>query len=787
MRRRPLVPLLLLVGSLGAIAIAVACACATSPARAATSTSLTTPARPEPPAWLIRRHAWVEARALRRAERWNGTLATLVAAIRSESRAESLYFDALLLGLGSREGVARPADWRDAALDCFAEGRVTLGHALLEGPLRDDAVLRPLRAQAMGNRGAPDSGLALLAWPPDRRATPPTGARPVAAGEARPDEAALLVAGALADSLGLGRVARSARWKLLAGDPSPAARREARLHLGRSLLADGEPRLALELVSAEEGTGADAALLAADARAAARDTLGAASHLASFAINRGAPTADRHAASTRAATWLTGSRCDSLPEPLWLDLLRTLGEIGEAEVGLRLSSGRHRAAPDPAFDLARAEVVASLLARARKNEPASAAYRALLARPGLPPATRAPYALGLGRARRAAGDFAAMDSAFLLASTLDPAGPAGEQAAWERAREWEDRRPPLESASVYGWAKPYLRSTALARSARVHGALAWLRGGVPDSAGAFLGAIPRTDSGEVPFWAGQLAAARGDTTNARADYEAAARNAPWSYEGLRAAEILAAPGGAPGVWPSEGAPFQMEKPADAPGRSGAPARADPPLRARILEALGLTPLALESLRECARDPERNAEASCADALEERGQFRGPRPAGDSIVASRWEYPPAYALEVFTAAARESLPPGLLWAIMRQESGYRRDVRSKARAHGLLQLLTGTASQLAGHTVSEESLYVAEVNVRLGARYVRKLAREFGDPRAVLAAYNAGEDAVRRWVRDRGPVDDRWVELIPYRETRDYVKQVYAAWRRYESLYGTRAR
>jgi len=784
MTRAAVVLLLFSSTTLAVGAVPSGAAVATPLKRAATSAT----GRAERPEWLVRRQAWTDARAARRAERWNGTLASLVAAIRAETRAESLYFDALSRARPDRAGSARADDWRNAALDCFATGRRSLGQALLEGAaLRNDTPLLPLRAQAMGNRGAPDSGLALLGWPPDRRAGAPGGTHPPAAKMPLMDEAALLVAGALSDSAGSDRAARAARWALLAKDPSPAARREARLQLGRSLLASGEPRLALALAAPEEMTGADAAILAGNARAAIRDTLRAVSQLASFAITRGVPTADRHAASIRAAAWLSGAWNDSLPEALWLDFLRTLGEIGEAERALSLGTARRRAAPDSAAGIERAEVVASLLARARRNEPASAAYRALLARRGVPNTARARFALGLGRARRAAGDFAAMDSAFLLASSLDPAGSAGEQAAWERAREWEDRKTPLESAAVYGWARPYLRSAGLARTGRVHGALSWLRAGSADSAGAILGDLPRSDSGEVPFWAGQVAAARGDTANARAQYEAASRNAPWTYEGLRAAEILATPGtSGAGVWPSEAEPFRMEAPPRAAPRSIESGRADPPLRARILESLGLTPLALEELRECARDSERNAASSCADALEERGQFRGFRPAGDSIVASRWEYPPAYALEIFTAAERESLPPGLLWAIMRQESGYRRDVRSKARALGLLQLLPSTASQLAGHTVPEESLYVADVNVRLGARYVGKLAREFGDPRAVLAAYNAGEDAVRRWIRDRGPVDDRWVELIPYRETRDYVKQVYAAWRRYESLYGTRA-
>ena len=53
---------------------------------------------------------------------------------------------------------------------------------------------------------------------------------------------------------------------------------------------------------------------------------------------------------------------------------------------------------------------------------------------------------------------------------------------------------------------------------------------------------------------------------------------------------------------------------------------------------------------------------------------------------------------------------------------------------------------------------------------------------MAAAYNSGEDAVRRWIAPRPRIDDLWVELIPYWETRGYVKQTYAAMRRYEAVY-----
>jgi len=147
-----------------------------------------------------------------------------------------------------------------------------------------------------------------------------------------------------------------------------------------------------------------------------------------------------------------------------------------------------------------------------------------------------------------------------------------------------------------------------------------------------------------------------------------------------------------------------------------------------------------------------------------------------------DYPPAYPGEVLRAAAAESVSAALIWAVMRQESAYDRSARSKAGALGLLQLMPPTASQLAKRPIPPDSLNDAGLNVRLGARYIRALLAEFGDARAVLASYNAGEDVVRRWIRDMGPVDDEWVERIPYKETRDYVKQVYATWRRYEALY-----
>jgi soluble lytic murein transglycosylase len=209
---------------------------------------------------------------------------------------------------------------------------------------------------------------------------------------------------------------------------------------------------------------------------------------------------------------------------------------------------------------------------------------------------------------------------------------------------------------------------------------------------------------------------------------------------------------------------------------------DPPLPARVLGGAGAVPLLMDLLRDCAKNGDPGQARGCTDELEERGVFRVGR-AG-LLPQARLEYPPAYPTAVLHAAERESLTAALLWAIMRQESIYQKNARSKAGAIGLLQLMPFTASRLNGSQVTEGALTEPDLNVRLGAAYLRGLLKEFKDPRAAMAAYNAGEDAVRRWLKDRPVVDDVWVEMIPYRETRDYVKQVYSIWRRYEALYGS---
>jgi soluble lytic murein transglycosylase-like protein len=723
--------------------------------------------------------------------RWSGSLADLRGALAAAARADSLYEAALsAIGEGaaaipravvSAAGMgARPAALAAVALDLGSRGRWRAADALLSGAaLRGDPALLPARAVARSRADRPVSGLALLGWPPERRRLPDAEAgapdAPLrAAGPAqdlRPGvDLTLWTAAALSDSAGLRRSARAALWILTERSGSPTVRRLARLALARHLADGGEPRIAAAALEAESGRSVEETLLLARLAASVGDTL-ASIRWGLGAAEQARTAAERYAALLPAARGALAGRADSLEERPVAALVAGLGNLGEPDLALRLLEARTIPA-DSASAASRSQLRASLLIKARRFAEAAEAYRSLLAAAGTaPPAERAPLALGLARALRGDRAFESMDSAFTLAAAAAPTGPVREAAAWERAREWEDRRPAAEAAPVFAWARELLDAGPLAAAATLHTALAWDRAGRSDSARALL-ASPRDSEGALWFWQARFALASGDTATARYAFIRAAQATPLSYEGVRAREeiglppLLTAPGGAP-------------RAAVVPVRSAVA----PGFDAALAEFLGLPDLAGELLRDCAQRGEDASANGCIDALEARGVYRVGRRTPESEL--RLTRPPAFPRAVLAAAGTEDVDPALLWALMLQESAFDAGARSRAGAIGLLQLLPTTASRLAGRAVPADSLTDPGLNVRLAARYVAGLLSEFRDPRAAIAAYNAGEDAVRRWLADRPVVDDRWVELIPYRETRDYVKSVYTTWRQYAAVYAAR--
>lgn len=145
----------------------------------------------------------------------------------------------------------------------------------------------------------------------------------------------------------------------------------------------------------------------------------------------------------------------------------------------------------------------------------------------------------------------------------------------------------------------------------------------------------------------------------------------------------------------------------------------------------------------------------------------------------WRFPLDYSPLVESNANSLDLDVAWVMGLMRSESAMAEDAVSSAGARGLMQVTPDTARQLARrHNLAfngPEQLLRAEDNVRFGTTYLRDLLDRFGDnPVLVSGAYNAGPNAVDRWLGQRPTGDPAiWVETLPYFETRDYIPRVLA--------------
>jgi soluble lytic murein transglycosylase len=123
---------------------------------------------------------------------------------------------------------------------------------------------------------------------------------------------------------------------------------------------------------------------------------------------------------------------------------------------------------------------------------------------------------------------------------------------------------------------------------------------------------------------------------------------------------------------------------------------------------------------------------------------------------------------------------MIHAIARQESQFDRKIQSRAGARGLMQLLPGTAREVAGRLgvpYAADRLDDAHYNATLGSTYLGSLMTRYNGSYVLsVAAYNAGAGNVNKWLAangdPRGGVDVlQWIEAIPFKETRDYVQRV----------------
>ncbi len=156
-----------------------------------------------------------------------------------------------------------------------------------------------------------------------------------------------------------------------------------------------------------------------------------------------------------------------------------------------------------------------------------------------------------------------------------------------------------------------------------------------------------------------------------------------------------------------------------------------------------------------------------------------RHGGANIPQRFWEilYPLNYWTVISAEAQKRGVDPYLVASIIRQESGFEPTTVSNAGAVGLMQIMPEEAQAIAARAgiegVTRASLFHPMVNIEVGvAEFSQKLADMRGNPVLAVAAYNAGEEPVGKWIAHTPIGDiDLFVESIPYAETRLYVKTV----------------
>jgi soluble lytic murein transglycosylase len=555
-------------------------------------------------------------------------------------------------------------------------------------------------------------------------------------------------------------------FRLLADVPTPVAR-EAGLARARALLLAGDTLRALDAF-AQAGKGLDVARLALAAGDSAR------ARTALYELMARAPQSDDAAAAVALAFGPLPPRAPEEHVALGRALNRR-GTAADARVHVEhairrgdssattlVFYGDLLAATGRYGDAARAYAAA---ARDSALGPLAIYRRArVLVRLADPGATTALS----GFAQTYPSDTAAPTALYVLGDALFDRGD------WSGTARW------------FGELIARYPSDARASLARFRLAARAYRAGELDSAATLYqgevtaGGPQRTGA---RFWLGKVMLARGDSAGARAVWRALAREDSLGYYGLRARRETDLPPLAV-VAPSAALPPTPT------GVAGGLARLDTLLLAgldseaqlEVRAVLGRPPQDLDALLAWSEGLGLRGFGSAGVRLGWQAFIKAP--SDPRVLRAIYPWPVRPAVE---AEAQEfGVDAKLLVAIVRQESVFDVEALSPAGARGLAQLTPGTAAITARGldvTFYPEWITVPDLNLHLGAAHLAELLRRFGRLEAAIAAYNAGASPVTRWLEREGAEDpDQFIELIPYPETRGYVRSVLRNRELYRALY-----
>lgn len=148
------------------------------------------------------------------------------------------------------------------------------------------------------------------------------------------------------------------------------------------------------------------------------------------------------------------------------------------------------------------------------------------------------------------------------------------------------------------------------------------------------------------------------------------------------------------------------------------------------------------------------------------------------------YPKIYSEYVEEYAKEYNLDVNIVFAIIKNESNFNKDVSSNKGAIGLMQIMQETGNEVANKLhITNANLSDAKTNIQIGTKYFSELYKKYNNVELALAAYNAGSGNVDKWV-ENGIINSSGdnVENIPFKETNMYVRKVIQSEKIYETLY-----
>ena len=155
---------------------------------------------------------------------------------------------------------------------------------------------------------------------------------------------------------------------------------------------------------------------------------------------------------------------------------------------------------------------------------------------------------------------------------------------------------------------------------------------------------------------------------------------------------------------------------------------------------------------------------------------------------KYMYPIKYESVVERTSKEYGVEKELIYAIIKCESGFDENAKSHAGACGLMQITPETFDWVGKYHAKNEDLkgadiHTPETNVKIGTLFISTLIKKYKNEVLALCAYNAGMNAVDRWLREnREFKKSADTEHIPYPETKEYVRRVQRAKKMYKKLY-----